>query len=630
MKKPFFVALACVGVFGVMASSISSEAAWKSDQHGRWYTTNTTARGYYIGWKKLNKYTYYFDQDGYAATGWKYLVRDGKKSWFFFDPRGRMMANCWIDGFYLNPDGTMAANTTVQGIPLDQNGYPISSPDGGTSADPAAPSTELKNRWVNEGDEWYYYNYTGKLAKGWLTIKDKTYYMDPETGARVTGLIRVSKKSYYLNPETGVREYGWITMENGKTYYFSPKKTYALTKWQRINKKYYYFNNKGVLAKNKWVGKYYVNETGERVYGWINIGKKRYYTDPSSGIRRTGWKLISGKWYYFKNDGTMVKNKWVGKYYLKSNGVMATKTWVGKYYVNKKGVRTSKTRATGFFTSKGKTYYLNKSYKKVTGWVQENNKYYFFDSKGIMMKNSWVGDFYVGSDGVRYINKFLTVTNADGSKSTYFFPTSGIKAIGLTSYNGKTYFFNTQGVMQTGWQTIVGALYYFNPNGGAMVVNDVIEIDGVYYSFDATGHAQEQSGENSDLSLGKAIADYACKFIGYPYVYGGTSLTNGADCSGFTMRVMEHFGISIPRVAADQATGTSAYATTPYAKPKVVSVSSLQPGDLIFYYTPISHVAIYIGDGLVVHASNSAPYPQGGIKKSAYNYTKIVKCVRYW
>lgn len=632
MKRSVLAALSLVGILGIAGCAIQADAAWKADSQGRWYTTKSTAKGYYVGWKKLGKHTYYFDNSGYAATGWRYLKTKTGKNWYFFDPMGRMITNRWVDGFYLSGDGSMASNTTIDGIFIDADGNRVlTETDENTEGIVQETEEALVNRWVNQGDDWYYYNYLGEMATGWLTIRDKTYYLDPETGIRQYGVVKVDKKYYYLDPETGERQTGWITTPKGKTYYFSPKTKCALTKWQKINKKYYYFNKKGVLARNKWVGKYYVNEEGQRAYGWVQVGKKKYYLNPKTGRRCKSWQEISGKWYHFGKDGSMTKNKWVGKYYLKSNGVMARKCWVGKYYVNASGKRTKKTRPTGFFISKGKTYYLNKGYKKVTdNWVEENGRHYYFNSKGIMVKNAWVNDFYVGSDGVRYINKFLTLNNSDGTKSTYFFPASGIKATGLINYNGKNYYFNSLGVMQTGWQTVSGATYYFNPNGGAMIVNDTVEINGVYYSFDSTGHMQDLDAENSDLARGKAIADYACKFIGNPYVYGGSSLTNGADCSGFTMKVMEHFGISIPRVAADQATGTSAWATTTYAPAKVVSINNLQPGDLIFYYSPISHVGIYIGNGQIVHASNSSPYPIGGIKVSAYDYTTITKCVRYW
>ena len=104
-------------------------------------------------------------------------------------------------------------------------------------------------------------------------------------------------------------------------------------------------------------------------------------------------------------------------------------------------------------------------------------------------------------------------------------------------------------------------------------------------------------------------------FTSNPYVYGGTSLTNGADCSGFTLSVYAHFGISLPH----SATAQSYYGTE-------VSLSELEPGDLLFYGTDgdIGHVGIYTGGGMIVHASTEAT----GIKTSVYNYRTPIKAVR--
>lgn len=115
-------------------------------------------------------------------------------------------------------------------------------------------------------------------------------------------------------------------------------------------------------------------------------------------------------------------------------------------------------------------------------------------------------------------------------------------------------------------------------------------------SYTDNSGSSDGSGSSDTSSTGQAIADYACQFVGNPYVWGGSSLTNGADCSGFTMAVFSNFGISLPHNAASQ----SGYGTS-------VSADSLAPGDLVFYSDGggISHVAIYIGGGQIVHAANS-------------------------
>ena len=104
-------------------------------------------------------------------------------------------------------------------------------------------------------------------------------------------------------------------------------------------------------------------------------------------------------------------------------------------------------------------------------------------------------------------------------------------------------------------------------------------------------------------ALGQSVASYACQFVGNPYVYGGTSLTNGADCSGFVMSVYANFGVSLPHSSSgDRSVGTA-----------VDGLANAQPGDIICYS---GHVAIYIGNGQIVHASTA----KTGIKISDVNY----------
>ena len=117
---------------------------------------------------------------------------------------------------------------------------------------------------------------------------------------------------------------------------------------------------------------------------------------------------------------------------------------------------------------------------------------------------------------------------------------------------------------------------------------------------------EEETTSNSGSSYsatGEAVVAYASQFIGNPYVYGGNSLTNGIDCSGFVQQVFAHFGYSLPRTSDAQA-----------GSGRGITYSQSRAGDIIVYS---GHVAILTGDGGIVHASNSAPYPQGGIKYSS-------------
>lgn len=131
-------------------------------------------------------------------------------------------------------------------------------------------------------------------------------------------------------------------------------------------------------------------------------------------------------------------------------------------------------------------------------------------------------------------------------------------------------------------------------------------IDGDYKPTNYTSVIDDAAGSE----LGKKVAKYACQYIGNPYVYGGTSLTKGADCSGFVYRVYKDFGYNLPRTSFEQrSAGTS------------VNYSDAQPGDLICYD---GHIGIYIGDGLIVHASSS----RTGIKVSKAQYRPILSVRR--
>lgn len=125
---------------------------------------------------------------------------------------------------------------------------------------------------------------------------------------------------------------------------------------------------------------------------------------------------------------------------------------------------------------------------------------------------------------------------------------------------------------------------------------------------DDSKQSDDTSGKpaSSGSSKGQEIAKFACKYVGYPYVAGGTSLTNGADCSGFVLAVYKNFGYSLPR---------SSYAQS--GAGRGVSYSEAQPGDIIYYG---GHVGIYIGNGQIVHASTE----RSGIKITSATYRNII------
>ena len=144
--------------------------------------------------------------------------------------------------------------------------------------------------------------------------------------------------------------------------------------------------------------------------------------------------------------------------------------------------------------------------------------------------------------------------------------------------------------------------------------NDGYENDNNEESGEESDGSQKESSSSSGSSYsggsGSSVVDYATQFVGNPYVWGGTSLTNGADCSGFVQSVYNNFGVSLPRTSYEQQNAG-----------REVSYSEAQPGDLICYG---GHVAIYMGNGKIVHASNS----RDGIKVSDNAAYRTILSVR--
>ncbi len=129
-----------------------------------------------------------------------------------------------------------------------------------------------------------------------------------------------------------------------------------------------------------------------------------------------------------------------------------------------------------------------------------------------------------------------------------------------------------------------------------------------YALNEAIKFSPAEEAANAAASRRSKVVNYALQFVGNPYVWGGTSLTKGADCSGFTMQVMKQFGVSLPHYSGAQA-----------KMGKPVKSSEMRPGDLIFYANSggtVNHVAMYIGNGQIVHAASK----KSGIKISTWNY----------
>lgn len=190
--------------------------------------------------------------------------------------------------------------------------------------------------WLKVNDKYYYFNEDGVMQKSWLFVNGQQYYLD-DSGAMQTGWTLIS---WYtgdsLNPvvhywyhfdDNGVMQTGWLSKNN--QWYYLDKSGVMQTGWQVINSTWYYFDNSGSM-KNGWqaIGGiwYYFDQGGGMKSGWQVINGVWYYFD-NSGAMKSGWQVINGAWYYFNNSGAM-KNGWqvIGGvwYYLDASGAMVT------------------------------------------------------------------------------------------------------------------------------------------------------------------------------------------------------------------------------------------------------------------------------------------------------------------
>ena len=214
------------------------------------------------------------------------------------------------------------------------------------------------------------------------------------------------------------------------------------------------------------------------------------------------------------------------------------------------------------------------------------NKRYIFDSAGVLQKG-WVKYnsrwYYASPRSGRLRSGWQTVEG----KRYYLSPSDKYMLTGFQTIGGKNYYFNASGVLQTTRQVIGGKEYRFNADG--TVYPAPVPVAPAAPAASASSAAASAS---SAAAKGRQVANFALKYVGNPYRWGGSSLTRGADCSGFVMAVYNNFGIPLPHYDASiRKRGT-----------QVASLSQALPGDVICYR---GHVAIYLGNNRIVHAANT-------------------------
>ena len=297
--------------------------------------------------------------------------------------------------------------------------------------------------------------------------------------------------------------------------------------------------NNGSNGFIKENGKWYFYVNNVQKKGWIEYKGNKYYIINTYELPQNMWRKINGNLYYFNKDGIMIKDQKI--------------SIDGKEYQ---------------FNKNGHMVDLDSS-KKLNEVSAEQQKLYDLGQQTLVEAASKKKNGVLYEAGKYYRNQ-------DGKKVREWY-----------KENGKWYYFlNSFNRAENLWRKIDNNLYYFDQNG-VMLTNTTTNIKGITYKFNKGGSLASSS---SQIKINKVI-EVAKSKIGSNYVWGAQG-PNTFDCSGLMLYSFSHgAGITLPRVPKDQATvGT------------YVTRSELRPGDLIFWGSPVHHVALYIGNGKYIHA----------------------------
>ena len=268
---------------------------------------------------------------------------------------------------------------------------------------------------------------------------------------------------------------GFKKIEN-ETYYFTSN-GYVKTGWLSVNNNWYFFKNSGCMVTSNWVGSYYMDSEGKmKTNAFTPDG---YYCGADGVYVRNAWVKHNGNYYYMDANGLMTKNAWAGSYYLGSDGVMKTNTFTPDgYYVGSDGA-----------------YYRNR-------WIKYENKYYYTNSAGLIVKNAWIGAYYLGSDGVMMINSFTPDGYYVGADGAYLRNQK-------IEVDGKEYYLNAAGkVAKNQW---VGD-YFIDVNGNVVrnhwVGNYWCGADGRYVRSSWVDNGKYYVGSNGVYVTNQWVGDY--------------------------------------------------------------------------------------------------------------------------
>lgn len=319
-----------------------------SYQGGKWYYALSGGKVFRGDWKKIGGVWYAFHDNGVMYSHeWSgsYFLKDSGamadnewvfdrnyNSWFYIKPGGTYARNEWKDDYYLKGGGYMAKSEFIYDRKYQATYYLDVS------------GKYVRNQWRQIDSKWYHFRKYGEMdTSKWIG----SYYVKSDGAMAASELVYdpTYNSSFYFD-------------ENGK---------YLNKQWKEIDGDWYYFKDGGYIAKNEWVGSYFIKGNGRMAKNEMqydqSIGSSYYFKEDGT-FAKNYWAKVGGYWYYFKGNGKVARKEWIeNKYYVLDNGKMATGTHIIDHYQ---------------YVFDGSGNILSKKAVDI-GWVEKDGKRYFYN-----------------------------------------------------------------------------------------------------------------------------------------------------------------------------------------------------------------------------------------------------------
>ena len=317
-------------------------------QGGKWYYALSGGKVFRGDWKKIGGVWYAFHDNGVMYSHeWSgsYFLKDSGamadnewvfdrnyNSWFYIKPGGAYARNEWKGDYYLKGGGYMAKSEFIYDSKYQATYYLDVS------------GKYVRDQWKEINGKWYHFRKYGEMdTSKWIG----SYYVKSDGAMAASELVYdpTYNSSFYFD-------------ENGK---------YLNKQWKEIDGDWYYFKDGGYIAKNEWVGSYFIKGNGRMAKNEMQYDQSTgssYYFKEDGTFAKNYWAKVGGYWYYFKGNGKVARKEWIeNKYYVLDNGKMATGTHIIDHYQ---------------YVFDGSGNVLSKKAVDI-GWVEKDGKRYFYN-----------------------------------------------------------------------------------------------------------------------------------------------------------------------------------------------------------------------------------------------------------